>query len=53
MIKTKENEETLNKIAPYTKDYKLKNDNTTFYLCEGFTCKEPFNDIDKLKEYLK
>lgn len=53
IIKTKDNEEILNEIAPFIKDYKLKDHKTTFYLCEGFTCKEPFNNISELKKYLK
>lgn len=48
VVKEEENEERLKNIIDYIDEYKLKNNKTTYYLCENKTCKEGVNDIDKL-----
>lgn len=45
-------EDNLSSVSKYLKDYKIINDLTTYYLCEGNSCNKPFNDINTLKEYL-
>jgi len=42
----------LNEVAPYTASYGLKNDKTTFYICENKTCSAPFNDLLLLEKKL-
>lgn len=37
-------------IAGFVKEYGLKDDQTTFYVCRGNTCSEPFNGIDELRK---
>lgn len=51
IIKTHDSRE-LDDIAPFTASYGLKNDMTTFYLCENKTCSAPFNDLDTLNDML-
>lgn len=33
-------------IAKPTKEYSLKNDKTTFYVCKGHACQPPVNELD-------
>ncbi|MBU5308449.1 thioredoxin domain-containing protein [Clostridioides mangenotii] len=33
-------------------DYVLKNDNSTYYICEGKSCNPPFNGLELLEKYL-
>ncbi len=42
----------LNSISPFAAAYKLKEDKTTFYVCENNTCSAPFNDVEELKQKL-
>ncbi len=51
IIKTHDSRE-LDEIAPFTASYGLKNDMTTFYLCENKTCSAPFNDLTRLSDML-
>ncbi|WP_029791581.1 thioredoxin domain-containing protein [Metaclostridioides mangenotii] len=34
------------------KEYTLKNDKSTYYICEGKSCNPPFNEHDLIKKYL-
>ncbi len=45
LVKTEENEEELEKIVPYVKDYHMINDKTTYYVCENYSCKAPVNKL--------
>lgn len=45
LVKTEENEEELQNIAPYVKDYHLVNDRTTYYICENYSCQAPVNKL--------
>lgn len=47
-LKDTANEGTLGEIAEFTKDYELKNNETTIYVCENQACLAPFHDINKL-----
>ncbi|MPM49883.1 hypothetical protein SDC9_96617 [bioreactor metagenome] len=46
-VKQSEAEETSN-IIKYLKDYNLKNNKPTYYICENKNCTLPINDIDEL-----
>ena len=48
VVKNEENENRLNNIIDYINEYKLKNNETTYYLCENKTCKEGENDLNKV-----
>lgn len=48
IVKYEENESRLNNIIEYIGAYKLKNNQTTYYLCENKTCNEAENDLNKL-----
>ncbi|WP_042275003.1 thioredoxin domain-containing protein [Faecalimicrobium dakarense] len=37
-------------LIPYLSDYGLKDNKTTYYICQNNSCSQPFNDIEKLKE---
>ncbi len=45
IVKTEENEEELQKIVSYIKDYHMLNDRTTYYLCENHSCQAPMNKL--------
>lgn len=48
VVKDEENENRLNNIIEYIAEYKLKNNKTTYFLCENKTCNKPENDLNKL-----
>lgn len=52
LLKTPGNSEQLMKIAEYTRDYEMKNNRMTFYLCENHACSAPFHEIKELEEML-
>lgn len=35
-------------VKGMTKEYPLKDDKTTFYICRGRTCQPPANELDNL-----
>ncbi|MBH1941149.1 thioredoxin domain-containing protein [Mobilitalea sibirica] len=45
LVKTEKNQEELQKIADYVKDYHIINDRTTYYVCENHSCQAPVNDL--------
>ncbi|MBQ9832296.1 MAG: thioredoxin domain-containing protein [Clostridia bacterium] len=48
VLKTKENAQMLEKIAPYTAEYKIEAQ-PTYYLCRNRACHNKVTDISKLK----
>ena len=52
LFKTPENSEALGEIAGFTKDYKIKDNELTFYLCENHVCMPAFHGIEELKSRL-
>jgi uncharacterized protein YyaL (SSP411 family) len=52
IIKTQQNKQEIEQIIPFTKDYNLVNNKSTYYLCEGKSCLAPINDINELKDLL-
>ncbi len=52
LVKTDINQEQLEMIADFTKEYRLKDDSIAIYLCENHTCMAPFHDIDELERLL-
>jgi uncharacterized protein YyaL (SSP411 family) len=52
IIKDIKSHESLATIAEFTKDYGLKNDESTFYVCQNNVCSNPFNGIEELKNRL-
>lgn len=48
IIKDEENGSELEDLIPYTKDYILKEDKATYYLCEGNSCFSPTNDLNEV-----
>jgi uncharacterized protein YyaL (SSP411 family) len=51
MVKKVWEEETGNETG-LLEEYTLKNDKSTYYICEGKSCNPPFNEHDLLKKYL-
>lgn len=49
LVKTKDNEEKLEEIAEYIKDYHVIDDKTTYYICENHSCHSPVNHLEKEK----
>lgn len=45
IVKSEENEEELQKLVEYIKDYRMVNDQTTYYVCENHSCKAPTNKL--------
>lgn len=52
IVKTKENEEKLNNIAPFTKEYPIHDPETRFYLCKNHTCYPPVSTLSELEALL-
>ena len=52
LLKTNSNSKKILKIAPWIKNYKMKNNKLTFYLCENFSCKQPTTNIKTILNYL-
>ncbi len=52
LVKTKENQEQLLKLAEYTGDYHIEEANTAYYLCENHACRSPVQNLIELEELL-
>lgn len=52
IVKTKENEEKLNDIASFTKEYPIHDQETRFYLCKNHTCYPPVSTLQELQALL-
>ncbi len=52
LVVTPENAEQVHGIAPFTKDYSLKNGKSTFYFCQNNACSAPVNDFAELEKNL-
>ncbi|WP_339062892.1 thioredoxin domain-containing protein [Tepidibacillus marianensis] len=46
------NKNEIDKIAPFTKDQEMKDEKTTVYICENFTCQAPIHDVSKMLQVL-
>lgn len=49
---TFDNNEKINKIIPYIKDYKMIDGKATAYVCKNFACQLPTTDIKKMLELI-
>lgn len=52
-VKDMEKEDEINEVIPSLKDYLLKENKATYYLCEDHTCKPSFTSIEQLMESMK
>ena len=52
IVKTPANAKTIEKIAPYTKNYDAKKSNTTYYLCHNKVCHTPVISVEELEKLL-
>lgn len=48
MVKTEENAEEMERLAPYTKEYPLPDTGELFYLCVGHECMQPVSRLGQL-----
>lgn len=48
IVKTKENEKELESLAPFTKEYTIINNKTTYYLCSDGDCISTSNDLNEI-----
>ena len=39
-------------LLSFTKDMKMKDNNTTFYVCRDYSCNQPVNSIKELQKLL-
>jgi hypothetical protein len=46
------NHKKLDQVTSYTDKMETINDQTTFYVCSNYICKQPFNDVSKLENLL-
>ncbi|PWN05086.1 thioredoxin domain-containing protein [Rhodohalobacter mucosus] len=51
LLKTKQTQNILNRVAPYTKPYPVKRE-IAVYVCSGFACKAPIHTPEQLIEIL-
>jgi len=52
IMKNPLNQEELNQIAPFTKDYAIPEERVSYYLCEKRSCRAPVSSIEDLKKLL-
>ena len=52
LFKSGENQNELEDIVPYTKDYIIEDENLMVYVCKNFNCNMPTNDIKTVLELL-
>ena len=52
LFKSNDNQEELEQIAPFTKDYEIKDENMMVYVCKNFNCNMPTNEIKTVLELL-
>lgn len=52
LLKTMENEDELEELAEYTKEYKMLGGKSTFYLCMNKNCLPPFTGVEHIHSRL-
>lgn len=52
LVKDAQNTKQVEEIAPFTKEYGLKDDKSTYYICENNACSPPINDLMQLEKRL-
>jgi len=52
IFKNAENAEQLAELAPFTRAQEMVNGKTTIYICRNFSCEQPINSLQALKEHL-
>lgn len=52
IVKTKANQKDLKDVAPYTEDYPIPTQGTTFYLCKAGKCSAPVTDLKILQQMI-
>jgi uncharacterized protein YyaL (SSP411 family) len=52
ILKTDNFEKDFVELLSFTKDMKMKENNTTFYVCRDYTCNQPVNSIAELEKLL-
>ncbi|MDF7800752.1 thioredoxin domain-containing protein [Pontiellaceae bacterium B1224] len=53
LLKDTANAESLEKLAPFTKEQKQVDGKPTVYICRNFACEKPINTLEELKAHLK
>jgi uncharacterized protein YyaL (SSP411 family) len=53
LFKDPEDAEKLTEIAPFTKEQGMVGGKATVYICRNFSCEQPINSLEELKERLK
>ena len=53
VVKTAENQQELVKLAPYTADYPVPEEEPMFYLCSGNQCEPPVSELNQVVEKVK
>jgi len=53
ILKTDNEAEDFMKLFPFTNDMKMKDNNTTFFVCHDYACNQPVNSIAELEKSLK
>ncbi len=50
LVKTKDNQDAMEKVAPFLKDYPLPEQGTDYYFCQGNICHPPVHDLESLEK---
>lgn len=53
LVKTKENQEVLGNIAPFTNEYSIPQQGEAYYLCKNGSCLAPVTILEELEQYCK
>ncbi|MBP1683002.1 MAG: hypothetical protein H6Q27_566, partial [Ignavibacteriaceae bacterium] len=52
ILKSSDNQNEFGELLSFTKDMKMKDNNTTFYVCRDYSCNQPVNSIKELQKLL-
>jgi len=52
ILKTDNFDKDFVELLSFTKDMKMKDNNTTFYVCRNYACNQPVNSITDLEKLL-
>lgn len=53
LVKTEENEERVEKIAPFTREYLFQKNSVLYFLCQDGACMPPVDDVEKLELFCR
>lgn len=53
LVKTKDNQDAIEQVAPFLKNYPISEQGTDYYFCQGSTCQLPVHSLEELEIFTK